>query len=260
MTYVLRDCSKARNIWQHILVGSPRGNSGPSDLVEWLFYNLKCTSFCKVTHIPWYVVFVSRAWHIWKERNNEIFNNIHTSAILLSLIFIIMLEPFPRPLALVIRNFHTTLPTLSFPAAGDIKLNTNGSNRGNPGASGIGGLLRDSNGQWIVGYCGHVTKCTSLEAELLSIQDRFNLVLTKDLQNVIIESDAKAAIELIKANDQAHPLRAIIEDCRVMLHRSGGRIIHTLREGNKCADFLAKLGVEIQDKFTIFESPPIGIG
>ena len=39
-----------------------------------------------------------------------------------------------------------------------------------------------------------------------------------------------------------HPERALIEDCRLLKEETGAQLSHILREANKCADILAKLG------------------
>ena len=37
------------------------------------------------------------------------------------------------------------------------------------------------------------------------------------------------------------------------------RVLHTLREGNACADFLAKAGASQVDSFLVLNEPPPGL-
>ncbi|KAG4909309.1 hypothetical protein JHK87_055425 [Glycine soja] len=48
------------------------------------------------------------------------------------------------------------------------KLNTDGSSLGNLGASGFGGIIRDSLGSFIIGFSGYCGHTTSVHAELFA--------------------------------------------------------------------------------------------
>ena len=41
-----------------------------------------------------------------------------------------------------------------WPLPGYVKLNVDGSSRGNPGLAGFGGLIRSDNGRWLLGFHG----------------------------------------------------------------------------------------------------------
>ncbi|CAI9282219.1 unnamed protein product [Lactuca saligna] len=69
------------------------------------------------------------------------------------------------------REIMAMKSTWSPPRYNLLKLNTDGSSKGNPGPSSIGGLIRDGNGRWLCGYIGKMKgrSYTSLEAEVWSI-------------------------------------------------------------------------------------------
>ena len=41
-----------------------------------------------------------------------------------------------------------------------------------------------------------------------------------------------------------------------MLFRSQAQTKHCYREGNKCADRLARLGMDLEENFVVFDAPP----
>lgn len=40
-----------------------------------------------------------------------------------------------------------------------------------------------------------------------------------------------------------HPDKILIEDCRKLIEEMEATLTHTLREGNRCADLLGKMGI-----------------
>ncbi|WJX71286.1 hypothetical protein P8452_55294 [Trifolium repens] len=60
-----------------------------------------------------------------------------------------------------------------------VALNVDGSSYGNPGWAGYGGLFRDHEGSWILGFSGPVSFADGLEVELLAIHN--GLMLAWDI-------------------------------------------------------------------------------
>jgi hypothetical protein len=56
-----------------------------------------------------------------------------------------------------------------------------------------------------------------------------------------------------------HVYAVLIQDIKKLLSQSNTTICHTLREGNNCADFLAKFGASSDSDLTIHASPPEGL-
>lgn len=59
------------------------------------------------------------------------------------------------------------------------------------------GLIRDSEGRWIKGYLSCLGITDSLLAERWALRDGLILARDLDIQNLIVELDAKVAIDLI---------------------------------------------------------------
>ena len=91
---------------------------------------------------------------------------------------------------------------------------------------------------------------------------REGLVLAKNLniKNLLIEIDAKDVTGIINSQNETsfitHPYSNLILECRSLLWCfEDARISHTHREGNYCADILAKEGIFSSSSF-IYHSPP----
>ena len=50
----------------------------------------------------------------------------------------------------------TILVSWAYPPPGFVKLNTDGSSLGNPAVAGFGGLIREEDGGWIVGFSSFI--------------------------------------------------------------------------------------------------------
>ena len=95
---------------------------------------------------------------------------------------------------------------------------------------------------WIEGFCGCIGMVSVQTAELWGIRHGFKLAREKGWRNVDIETNSINANELINGDSEVehHPDKILIEDCRTMLRKSNYKFVHILREGNKCADTLAR--------------------
>nr|GEY08460.1 ribonuclease H protein [Tanacetum cinerariifolium] len=139
----------------------------------------------------------------------------------------------------------------TFPGVNMLKLNTDGSSKGNTGPSSFGGLIRDGKGRWICGYMGKIKgkMCTAFEAELWSVYKGLCLI-KKNMSNLFIKTDCEALMRLRwKEADNDHPLKLIMYDITMMMKEQKCVMLHTRRDGNQCADHMARL--------VIFRSPVI---
>jgi ribonuclease HI len=140
-------------------------------------------------------------------------------------------------------------------------LNVDGSSIGNPGVSGFGGLIRNSDGAWVHGFAGNIGFSNILHAELLALYHGLLHAWELGIIDLQCYSDSKTVITLTTdPTDEWHHYTAIILNIKDVLARDWRvRISHTLREGNACADYLAKYGAHHNEAFTTIASPPAGI-
>ncbi|XP_065620593.1 uncharacterized protein LOC136063724 [Quercus suber] len=103
-------------------------------------------------------------------------------------------------------------------AYGWVKLNTNRSSLGNPSIAGGGGLIRDEEGKWIVGFARKIRMTTSFLAELWALCDGLNVCLNYNFAAVEVELDAKAIVEAIANLYYTNVfVFALMEDCRLLV-------------------------------------------
>ena len=103
-------------------------------------------------------------WFIWLSRNAEIFRDKVWPAWL-------VVNKYKSLMMLVqdtqVSDTSSSSPRL-VPPDQWFKLNIDGSSLGNLGASGFGGIIRDSLGSFIIGFSGYCGHTTSVHAELFA--------------------------------------------------------------------------------------------
>ncbi|KAF7804482.1 Ribonuclease H protein [Senna tora] len=119
------------------------------------------------------------------------------------------------------------------PSEGWWKLNIDGACAGNLGKMAAAGVFRDSNG----------------------------VSMAKDLacEKLIIESDSLVAIKLLTDDFdyKSHVLGALIHFCRSIVRDfTEFQINHVFREGNCCADVMAKQAILDQEALVVFDTVP----
>ena len=78
-----------------------------------------------------------------------------------------------------------------------MKLNTDRSSLENLGTAGSGGVFRDEDSNWVLGYSRHIVITSSFIAELWPMQDGLSLCINRNSLAVDIELDAKAIIDVL---------------------------------------------------------------
>ncbi|KAF7827683.1 reverse transcriptase [Senna tora] len=129
------------------------------------------------------------------------------------------------------------------PLEGWWKLNSDGACSGNPGPFAIGGIIRNQYGNWISGFSGFIGFGSALKAELWVISNGIKLASDLGCTQLWIETDSLLACNLLidQSLSNLHEYWNIISFCRSYLQKfSSFRLSHTFRQGNQCADQLAK--------------------
>jgi hypothetical protein len=123
-------------------------------------------------------------WYIWKARNEELFSDT-------------LWEDW-KVLNLTNTHHEARLVSWKPPSGAAVKLNVDGSSLGNPGRSGFGGLIRDTNGNWLLGFSGSCGITTNINAELQAIFYGLEKAWSHGYRHVECESDCQSALKLIK--------------------------------------------------------------
>ena len=142
---------------------------------------------------------------------------------------------------------------------GFVKLNTDGSCIPSSLSSGVGGLFRDANGKWIMGFAKGCGLCPPLEAELRGILIGLQLAKDRGLKKLVVESDSLMAVEAINGGHKLFGnCKHLIDSISCIIKGNWEvRCNHADRSSNRCADWLAKQSVSSSSNdLTIFYSPP----
>ncbi|GAU11996.1 hypothetical protein TSUD_196200 [Trifolium subterraneum] len=95
-----------------------------------------------------------------------------------------------------------------------------------------------------------------LLTELFAIYKGLTLAKNMVIDELVYYSDSLHCINLIKGPSiKYHVYAVLIQDIKELMSQSNITLCHTLREGNNCADFLAKFGASSDSDLTIHASP-----
>ncbi|KAK9987091.1 hypothetical protein SO802_032042 [Lithocarpus litseifolius] len=127
--------------------------------------------------------------------------------------------------------------------------------------AGGGGLLRNEDGRWKVGFARKIGITSSFLAELWALRDGLSLCVSRNFAAVEVELDAKSIVDAMVNPKYSNILASsLMDDCRNLAKQIPRiRVKHCFREANRCADALARMGGILDDNFTVFESPPVDI-
>lgn len=251
--HVLRDCPLSFDLWRSFcfVENSFYVNQ---DIVSWL--HLGVTG----SNSP---LFTASIWWNWRARNliviaNEAFPLFKLRMEVLKLVDSISLYN-------ITMNMQCTRVTRwisCHPSREDcIVLNVDGSCIGNPGAAGMGGVIRNTNGDWLWGFTSYLGHQDNLFAELMAMNKGLLLAWDQGYRQVVCYSDSLLAIHLVQGPfNQLHAYATVIQNIKDCIHRNWSvQILHTLREGNSATDFMAKMGANSTEHWSVFRHPPHGM-
>ncbi|XP_024634787.1 uncharacterized protein [Medicago truncatula] len=137
-------------------------------------------------------------------------------------------------------------------------LNVDGSCIGDPIRTGFGGVIRSYSGSYVTEFSGFINSPNDiLFAELTAIYQGLQLAVNLDFEELVCYSDSLLAVNLIKGDTSFYHVYAVlIQNIKDLLNSRNYSIHHSLREGNHCADFMAKLGATTDVDLTVYSSLP----
>ncbi|KAG8478486.1 hypothetical protein CXB51_028213 [Gossypium anomalum] len=206
--------------------------------------------------IIWACLFGLLAWSLWKNCNLSILQMKSWS--LNEIIKVSMCWAKHASLDSRSGSSDYTVSPHKEPTSKDwIYLNANGAVSRTSGRAAAGGVIRDSAGNWIMGYNRFLGNCSIFDAELWGILDGLKLIQCRGHDNVIIHSDSLEVVKAIHENVLKNSTSALLRRIHRILSQERQWIIrHTPREENKSADYLAKLALGRKEDFHLIKSPP----
>ncbi|XP_024630789.1 uncharacterized protein [Medicago truncatula] len=138
-----------------------------------------------------------------------------------------------------------------------IILNVDGSCLGEPIRAGFGGVIRNSAGFYFSGFSGLIASTTDiLLAELTAIHRGLFLAVQLGIEELVCYSDSMLSVKLLTEHvSNYHVYTVLIQDIKDILATTDLSIQHCFREGNQCADFMAKLGANSNANYFSHTTP-----
>nr|XP_009786072.1 PREDICTED: uncharacterized protein LOC104234226 [Nicotiana sylvestris] len=124
--------------------------------------------------------------------------------------------------------------------------------------AGIGGVIRNSKAEWILGFAGAAPCKSAIFSELYALMQGLRYAYERNITPLEVEVDAKDIILLLHTENFG--LFNLIVDCRYYLGLLGNPTVkHVYREKNMVSDQLAKVGHNFGDAWLprVFEAVPI---
>jgi len=145
------------------------------------------------------------------------------------------------------------------PDEGWMVLNTDGAVKKQSDCAGAGGVIRDRQGDWVVGFSEFLGYCSPIKAELRGILRGLTIAKERRVPKLLVRSDSMQVVSILNAatvNNRENIF--LIQQCRQLLGWTGWtvKVSHCLREANQVADKLATIGSEGRLGLTILAIPP----
>ena len=107
--------------------------------------------------------------------------------------------------------------------------------------AGLGGIVRDPGGSWVLGFGKSVYTSDSLTAKILAILEAIYISQTHAFTKVVIYSDCQVAIDIMLQREQDDRFANMVDIFRQWYRRDPNRKLrYCSREVNKVGDALAK--------------------
>lgn len=96
-----------------------------------------------------------------------------------------------------------------------------------------------------------------LFAELTAIHHGLLLPIESGIDEMVCYSYSMLSIKFLNEHASIYHVYTILtQDIKDLFSTSNFSVYHCLREGNQCADFLAKLGATSNEEFSTHDTPP----
>jgi ribonuclease HI len=155
-------------------------------------------------------------------------------------------------------NFrHEVMIRWEPPLEGWVKLNTDGAAKAGT-ASGCGGVIRGSHGEWIGGFAKYLGVCSAYVAELCGVLEGLTYARQRGCSKIELNVDSSVVDRAIRSQGKGSPVGgALIGQIREMLALDWEVVIkYSYCEANKCADVLANIGCTLDSTIVYNDSCP----
>lgn len=243
--HLFRYCSASQYFWTSCSNPPNVFISSSLNFGDWIKSCIRCQD-ASIYNIPFGTLFLYCLWSIWLARNKKAyqcapfhptatFKDALNHAVEFFFLGISHKTPTAQP--------HTILVKWTPPEQSLIKVNVDGACDPKSGSIAAGGLIRNHLGLWVQGFQKFLGRGDSFLAEVWGALLGIQLASSLNFSNLWIESDCSQLVFFLNnCNSYSfHHCAPLLNLCRSYLsHFENIKITHVLREGNQCADALAK--------------------
>ncbi|XP_028754982.1 uncharacterized protein LOC114714409 [Neltuma alba] len=177
ITHILRDCRYAKQLWEELVHPRWKRHFFSKNLTEWVHFNLK-KEIGLNEEASWSQLWGVATWKLWNWCNLHAFQPGFIKPedpmrVILNLYKSYTFEPTVYP----INSFGAVTYPIKWRRPGEdwIKCNVDGAVNTISGQAACGGVLRNSQGEWIAGFSKYLGKCSAIEAEEWAILSGMNI-------------------------------------------------------------------------------------
>ncbi|KAK6794984.1 hypothetical protein RDI58_008437 [Solanum bulbocastanum] len=124
-------------------------------------------------------------------------------------------------------------------------LNTDGAVKNNPGDGGLGGVVRNHKGDWVVGFVSKEANTTPILAELNALRQGLTMAISNNLVPLETNIDSQEVVNMFHEDNALY--NNLIYECRLLMERLGAAPqTHVFREQNRVTDMLSKEGLKCE--------------
>ena len=234
---MLRECPYSISFWNQLSPPSGLYTSFGLPFSDWMHVNFTFILVFQHHGIPWPTLFLFGLWSIQTNRNCATFQARQPKQQLLKECVAKAPEfHFLTALNKPIRARPWLIAKWSKPPPGWHKLNTNASIINDH--AGAGGLLCDSNGNWVQRFSKPVGTTLVLMAELWALQEGLRMAKPLNIHNLVVNVDSSDVVRLITSLSSrlTQPLVAKCSDILQAFHWV--QLTHCFKEANQAADYV----------------------
>nr|GMD79395.1 LINE-type retrotransposon LIb DNA [Ipomoea batatas] len=114
---------------------------------------------------------------------------------------------------------------------------------------------------WIIGFATNIDSTNNFLAELWGLCEGLSIAKTRGFLKIIAETDSLSTVQVLgNEEDPSLDANTLVSDCKTLVKSFQEiRIVHVLREGNPCADYLANFGQHLARGTSLLDDPPQGL-
>lgn len=222
ITHIFLECHMIKKIWpdlglnMHFIVSTP---------THWLTNLHQLNIPLATPSLLGQEFYLFALWNIWTQRNDHVFRRQNTPPICISYSKILMRALEYKHLA-ISPCFATStahIPVCWTPPPLDpntgLKVNTNETFLEKSQEGGIGRVIRDSQGNWIIGFQAKTHAYNPVVRELKALENGLHLALTNHLHVTEVKSDSSEVVELLLQPTDTATYCSILSSCRLLLRK-----------------------------------------